>query len=169
MELQYVSHPLEPVYDERSRVLLLGTMPSPKSRESGFYYGHPRNRFWPVLAQLFQEPVPGQTQQKKDFCLRHRIALWDVLASCWIRGAGDGSIRDPQVNPVEQILAQAPVQAVFTTGRKADELYRRYCLPKTGREAICLPSTSPANCACSWERLVQEYGAILPFCKEDCL
>ncbi|MDD3192522.1 MAG: DNA-deoxyinosine glycosylase [Oscillospiraceae bacterium] len=167
MESQYVRHPLAPVYDDHARVLLLGTMPSPKSREAGFYYAHPRNRFWPVLAQIFNEPLPAGIEARRAFCLAHGIALWDVLAACSIRGAGDSSIRRVEANPVERILQAAPVQAVFTTGRKAYDLYERYCLPKTGKKAQLLPSTSPANCACRMEELADAYKVILPYCLEE--
>lgn len=167
MELQRVRHPLEPVFDSRSRVLLLGTMPSPQSRAMGFYYAHPRNRFWPVMGRIFGEPVPETAEDRRRFCLKHGVALWDVLSSCVICGAGDGSIRQPRPNPVEIVLEAAPVRAVFTTGRKAYELYNRYCLPRTGMRAISLPSTSPANCAVSLEQLTTAYGAILPYCLEE--
>lgn len=166
MEAKQVCHPLPPVYDQNSRVLFLGTMPSPKSRETGFYYAHPRNRFWTVLARILEEPVPAGTAQRREFCLRHHIALWDVLASCVISGASDGSIREPKANPVEKILQFAPVEAVFTTGRKAYDLYNRFCLPRTGKKAFLLPSTSPANCACTLMELEQAYRAILPYCQE---
>lgn len=146
MESTVITHTIPPVYDENSRVLLLGTMPSPKSREAGFFYGHPQNRMWPVLARVFGEETPMGTEARRDFLLRHHIAMWDVLSSCAIRGADDGSIRDPAPNDLRPILASAPIAAVFTTGKKAFSLYRRHILPVTGREALCLPSTSPANC-----------------------
>lgn len=167
MEPKQVRHPFSPVFDNRSRVLLLGTMPSPKSRSEGFYYAHPRNRFWPVMERIFREPVPKTTDGRRQFCLDHRIALWDVLSSCIICGAGDSSIRKPLPNPVEAILRVAPVQAVFTTGRKAYELYNLYCLPETKMQAALLPSTSPANCAVSLERLEAAYQVILPYCLEE--
>lgn len=167
MEENRVIHPLPPVCGKDSRVLLLGTMPSPKSREAGFYYAHPRNRFWTVLAQIFEEPVPEGTDARRAFCLRHRIALWDVLASCVIAGASDSSIREPKANPIAEILESAPIAAVFTTGRKAYELYNRFCLPETGKKAFLLPSTSPANCACPMSDLTRAYRAILPYCQEE--
>ena len=155
-----IIHPLEPVWDEHSRILILGTMPSPKSREAGFYYGHPRNRFWPVLAAVFGEEIPVGTAQRKAFCLRHGIALWDVLASCEITGADDASIREPVANPIEALLEKTPITRVFTTGKKAFDLYRKLCLAKTGVAAVSLPSTSPANCACSLEKLVEAYQVL---------
>ena len=157
-----VIHPLEPVWNADSRILILGTMPSPKSREAGFYYGHPRNRFWPVLAAVFGEEVPVDTQARKAFCLRHGVALWDVLASCEIAGADDASIRNAVPNPIETLLAQAPIRAVYTTGKKAFDLYGRLCYPRTHVAAVSLPSTSPANCACSLQRLIEAYRVLNP-------
>lgn len=146
MEVQTVFHTLPPVFDADSRVLLLGSIPSPRSREIGFYYSHPQNRFWPLMAALFEETIPPDIPSRRAFLHRHHIALWDVLASCEIAGADDGSIQNPVVNPLEELLLKAPFRAVFTTGTKAAALYRRYCLPRTGRPAIPLPSPSPANC-----------------------
>ena len=160
--METVVHPLEPVWDENSRVLILGTMPSPRSREEGFYYGHPRNRFWPVLAAVFGEETPQGTAERREFCLRHGIALWDVLASCAIEGADDASIRQAVANPIGELLDRAPIERIYTTGKKAFDLYRRLCLPHTGVEAVSLPSTSPANCACSFEKLRAAYQVLNP-------
>ena len=162
---QRVVHPLEPVFDEGSRVLVLGTMPSPKSREAGFYYGHPQNRFWKVMAALFDELLPRTTDERRALVLRHGIALWDVLAECTIAGASDGSIGQCVPNDLGRVLDQAPIQAIFCTGAKAAELYRRHCQPLTSREAVRLPSTSPANAAVGLPQLVEAYGAILPFAR----
>lgn len=155
-----VIHEFAPVYDEDSRILMLGTMPSPKSRETGFYYGHPRNRFWKVVADVCGEPLPGTKEEKIAFALRNHIAVWDVLAGCEIRGADDSSIKNPVPNDMEIILKKADIRAVFATGTKAAQLYKRYCYPKTGMEAITLPSTSPANCAVSYEKLFEAYEGI---------
>ena len=164
MEQERIIHTIPPVYDENSRVLLLGTMPSPKSREAGFYYGHPQNRMWPVLSSLFGEETPQGTGERRDFLLRHRIAMWDVLGSCTIRGADDGSIRDPEPNDLGPLLESAPIAAIFTTGKKAYTLYNRYIAPNTGREAVCLPSTSPANCRYeTLETLKAAYGVLLKY------
>ena len=163
-----VVHPLAPVFDKDSRVLILGTMPSPKSRETGFYYGHPQNRFWRVMAQLLDEPFPASREERLALALRRHFALWDVLASCEIRGADDGSIRAPEANVLSAVLDRAPIRAVFTTGTKAASLYRRLCLPKTGRGAIALPSTSAANCRFySYDALVGAYRAILPYLSDS--
>lgn len=161
MNAQQVIHPLAPVFDEHSRVLILGTMPSPKSRETGFYYGHPQNRFWRVMAELLDEPFPASREERLALALRRHFALWDVLASCVIRGADDGSIREPEANDLSAVLSAAPIEAIFTTGTKAAALYRKLCLPKTGVEAIALPSTSAANCRFySYEQLVKAYAAV---------
>lgn len=161
MNAQQVIHPLAPVFDAHSRVLILGTMPSPKSRETGFYYGHPQNRFWRVMAELLDEPFPASREERLALALRRHFALWDVLASCVIRGADDGSIREPEANDLSAVLSAAPIEAIFTTGTKAAALYRKLCLPKTGVEAIALPSTSTANCRFySYEQLVKAYAAV---------
>lgn len=161
--IERVLHPLEPVADAGSRVLLLGTMSSPKSREAGFYYAHPQNRFWRVLAALWGEETPAGTQERLAFARRHHIALWDVLRACSIEGADDGSIRQPEVNDLRQVLERADIRAIFTTGAKAAALYKRYCLPVTGRPAIPLPSTSPANCRVTLDGLTEAYRAILAY------
>lgn len=161
-----VDHPLEPVFDERSRVLVLGTMPSPKSREIGFYYGHPQNRFWRVLSALFDEPVAATNERRRDQLLRHHIALWDVLASCEIEGASDASISSAVPNDFSAIFEAAPIEAVFCTGARAADLYTRLCEPVTGVPCIKLPSTSPANAAVGLDALVEAYGAILPHLHE---
>lgn len=155
-----VSHQIEPVFDERSRVLVLGTMPSPKSREAGFFYGHPRNRFWPALAAAFSQPMPATVAERRAFCLRNRVALWDVLASCTITGASDASIADPVPNDLGRILDHAPIGAVFCTGATAQRLYEKLCQPLTGIPATRLPSPSPANAACSLEALAASYRQI---------
>ena len=165
--MEHIIHSIEPVFDTESRVLILGTMPSPKSREVQFYYGHPQNRFWRVLAAVLGEEVPQSVPEKKAMLLRHRIALWDVLAECEITGASDSSIRNPVANDLSVILDHAPVQAVFTTGATAWKLYTRLQKPHTGIEAVRLPSTSPANCAVKMEALTEAYKAILPWLKPD--
>lgn len=158
-----VNHAFPPIYDSESKVLILGTMPSPKSREQGFYYGHPRNRFWQILADIYEEPVLCTIEEKTAFCHRHHLAIWDVLASCEIKGADDSSIRNPIPNDLSLVLADASIRAVFTTGTKADDLYRTHCYPKTGISSIKLPSTSPANCGISYEALRKAYCRILSF------
>lgn len=136
-------------------------MPSPASREVGFYYGHPRNRFWPVLARLYDEPLPQTNDERAQLCLRHGIALWDVLASCTITGASDSSIRDAVPNDLSRVLDAAPIERAFTTGTRATSLYARYCEPACGITAIALPSTSPANARMSLDQLVDAYRVLL--------
>ena len=156
---QWVTHSFEPVYDSRSRVLILGTMPSPASRGNGFYYSHPRNRFWPVMAALFDEPLPVTAEEKRTLCLRHGIALWDVLRRCRIEGAADSSIREPEVNDIASLLAGSSIQAVCTTGAAASGLYRRHFSGLNVRH-IALPSTSPANARIGLEALIAAYRPV---------
>ncbi len=159
-----VVHELAPIFDSRSRVLILGTMPSPKSREAQFYYAHPQNRFWPTMAKLLGEPLPGDREGRRALALRHGIAIWDVVKSCEIDGAADASIKNAVPNPLGLIFEAAEIRAVFTTGKKAYELYRRLCLhTMTEREAICLPSTSPANRRVSDAALLAAYAEILKY------
>lgn len=164
--MEYVTHEFKPIYDEKSRILMLGTMPSPKSREVGFYYGHPRNRFWRVVSDVCGEESPKTKEEKIAFALRNHIAVWDVLAGCEIQGADDSSIRNPKPNNINKILECADIRAVFATGQKAAQLYRRYCMKDTGRDIICLPSTSPANCRVSYEELYESYKVIREYLKE---
>lgn len=158
-----VAHPLAPVWAPDSRVLILGTLPSPASRQAGFYYMHPQNRFWPVLAALFHAPTPQGPEARRAFALAHRIALWDTLAGCTIAGASDASIRDPVPTDLAPLLAGAPIRAVFTTGAAATNFYTRFQQPRTGLPPHRLPSPSAANCAVPFPRLVEAYAAILPF------
>lgn len=156
-----VESPLEPVVDERSRVLILGTMPSPLSRELGYHYANPQNRFWRVLAALWGEDVPPDVEGRRDFCARHRIALDDVLASCTIVGASDASIRDPvPMDLRSRVLDIAPIDSVFCTGATSHRLYGRYHEQGLGMPAHRLPSPSPANAAWSLERLVEAYQVV---------
>lgn len=148
-------------FDESSRVLVLGSIPSPKSREYGFYYAHKQNRFWRVLPMVYgEESLVGDIDAQKSFLTRHHIALWDVLDSCDIAGASDASIKNAVPNDMNKILSKALVRAVFCTGTKAGQLYKRYCLPRCGVPAITLPSTSPANCAVKLEQLIERYSQI---------
>ena len=152
-----------PVYSARSRALILGTWPSPKSREMSFYYGHPQNRFWPMMAALTGEAVPVREdiEAKKQIILRHGLALWDTLESCTITGASDASIRDVVPNDIAALLRAAPIEAVFCNGAAAYRIYTKYLQPVSGIAAVRLPSTSPANAACSPQRLQAEWGAAL--------
>ena len=166
-EREHIEHGIAPVFDGRSEVLVLGTMPSPASREAAFFYGHPQNRFWRVLAALFDEPAPATNGERTDLLLRHHIALWDVLASCDIRGASDASIANARPNDLGRILSAAPIRRVFCTGATSARLYGKLCEPATGLAAVKLPSPSPANAAWSLPRLVEAYrplaAELVPF------
>ena len=152
-----------PVYNAHSRALILGTWPSPKSRELSFYYGHPQNRFWPMMAALTGEPVPAREDigAKKQIILRHGLALWDTLESCTITGASDASIRDVVPNDITALLEKVPIEAVFCNGATAYRIYTKYLEPVSGIPAVKLPSTSPANAACRMEKLKEVWGAAL--------
>lgn len=163
MESTYITHSFAPIFDLSSMVLMLGTMPSPKSRETGFYYGHPRNRFWKVMSDVCGAPLPETKEEKISFALSHHIAIWDVLAGCDICGADDSSIRNPKPNDLNTILTHADIKAVFATGTKAYQLYQKHCFPATGISSVLLPSTSPANCRVSYEELKKAYSVILKY------
>lgn len=163
---EQVAHPLAPVYDANSKVLILGTMPSPASRKAGFYYMHPQNRFWKVLCTVLGEPLPEGVAARQALLLRHGIALWDTLASCEIEGAADAAIKCPVPNDFSPIFKEASIRAVFTTGKKAHQLYTKHCAAKCGMPALLLPSTSPANCAVTVDALCDAYRAILPYLEE---
>ena len=161
MEYEHIVHSFEPVYDKDSEILILGTLPSVKSRENNFYYGHKQNRFWKVLATLLKEPVPDTIEEKKTMLLAHRIALWDVIQSCYIKGSSDSSIKNVQPTDIGMILEKTNVTQIYANGNKAGQLYKRYQFPVTGIEATVLPSTSPANAAWSLARLCEAWKTIL--------
>ena len=173
VDSQNIIHQIPPVWDSESRVLILGTMPSPKSREAGFFYMHPQNRFWKVLPAVFGEALRCSNNspdreaailERHDFLLRHHIALWDVLASCQISGAADSSIKNARPNNFEQILGHSKISLVFCTGKTAWSLWKKTCAEKYEEPyqltVECLPSTSPANAACSLEELIEAYKVI---------
>lgn len=162
MSAERVFHELAPLFDSNSRVLILGTMPSPKSRELGFYYMHPQNRFWRVLSKVLNEPFPQTVPERRSLCLRHGIALWDVLASCDIVGAADGSIKNAVPNDIGGLLKKCPIEAVFTAGKKAHALFSRF-FPEL--RDVCLPSTSPANRTISEDEMLIEYSRIVSSCR----
>ena len=161
MEYEHIVHSFEPVYDKDSEILILGTLPSVKSRENNFYYGHKQNRFWKVLATLLKEPVPETIEEKKAMLLAHRVALWDVIQSCDIKGSSDSSIKNVQPTDIGMILEKTNVTQIYANGNKAGQLYKRYQFPVTGIEATVLPSTSPANAAWSFDRLCEAWRVIL--------
>lgn len=157
------AHTFGPVFDKDSRILILGTFPSVKSRETSFYYGHPQNRFWKVTAALVKEPVPETIGEKKTMLLRNRIAIWDVIAECDIKGSSDASIRNVVPSDIGRILKEADIAGIYANGAKAEELYIKYIRNSLGRDIVKLPSTSPANASFSLERLIEAWReAILP-------
>ena len=160
-ESQQVRHEFEPVYNRNSRILILGSFPSVKSREQQFYYGHPQNRFWKVIAGLTGYPVPVTIEEKKKMLLENRIAIWDVIAECEIIGSSDSSIRNVVPAELEQILETANIEQIYANGGTAKKLFEKFQKKKCGREIIGLPSTSPANAAFSLERLLKEWKRIL--------
>lgn len=159
-EYQTLSHSFAPVFDEASKILILGTFPSVKSRENNFYYGHPQNRFWKILAGLTGCPVPQNVEEKKSFLLEQHIAVWDVIARCDIIGSSDSSIKNVVPADLSVILGRAPIRNIYGNGGKACELYRKYAYPQTKREIIKLPSSSPANAAWQMERLLEAWSVI---------
>ena len=162
--LTHIVHPIAPFYDASSKILILGSFPSVKSRESRFFYGHPQNRFWKLMIMLFgEEQLPQTIEEKASLLRRHHIAAWDSIHSCDIKGSSDSSICNVEPNDFSAIFETADIRQVFTNGKKSHEIYTRYCLPQTGREAICLPSTSPANAAWSLERLARAWSVILEY------
>lgn len=156
-----VEHTFDPVYNEKSEILILGSFPSVKSRENQFYYGHPQNRFWKVIAAITQSRLPVTVEEKKEMLLEHHIAIWDVIQSCSIIGSSDSSIRDVVVNDLSKLLETTGIRKIYANGGKAYELYRKYAYQQTGREIEKLPSTSPANAAYQMERLCREWRKIL--------
>lgn len=160
-EYEHLTHTFDPVFDKDSKVLILGSFPSVKSRENNFYYGHPQNRFWKVLAQIFEVEVPQTIDEKRTFLLEHHIAVWDVIESCTIIGSSDSSIKDVVVNDFSKVLENSEIETIYVNGGKAYELYHRYAEKQTGIPAIKLPSTSPANAAWSLDRLCREWKKII--------
>ena len=153
-------HPIAPVFDELSGILILGSFPSVKSREANFFYGHPQNRFWKVVSAVFEEETPQTVPEKKAFLLRNHIAVWDVIHSCDIDGSSDSSIRNVVPNDLSLILNKADIRTIYVNGKTAYRYYQKYTEKMTGRPAICLPSTSPANAAWTLEKLIGEWNCI---------
>jgi TDG/mug DNA glycosylase family protein len=157
---EYHTHPVPPIYGENSRILILGTFPSPASREGGFFYHHPQNRFWRVMAAITGSVVPKDIEQKKELILENDLALWDVIASCKIVGASDSSIRDVVPTDLRIIFNQSPIEKVFANGDKAHRLYMKYAFQISEKPITRLPSTSPANAAWSLDRLIEAWSII---------
>ncbi len=156
-----IQHPFPPLYGPESHTLILGSFPSVKSREALFFYGHPQNRFWPLIAALCGEETPRTVEEKKDLILSHGLALWDSIASCDITGSSDATIRNAVPTDLSVILAGSRVTRIFCNGAQSYRIYCRYQLERTGIEAVKLPSTSPANAACGFDRLLQAWRVIL--------
>lgn len=155
-----INHPIAPIYNKESKVLILGSFPSVKSREQGFFYGHPQNRFLRVLSAVLNCPTPNTIEEKTRFLLENKVALWDVIASCTIEGSSDSSIRDVVANDLENILNESRIRRIFVNGATAKKLYDRHIFPKIGIEAVLLPSTSPANAAWTLENLIARWKMI---------
>ena len=155
-----IEHPFGPLYSSHSKILILGSFPSVRSREQEFFYGHPQNRFWKVIAAVFDAPVPKTIGEKKDLILDNDLALWDSIASCEITGSSDASIKNVRANDLGVILNNCSIERIYCNGRKSHEMYRKYIEPCTGREAVCLPSTSPANAQWTLDRLIGAWAVI---------
>ena len=155
-----VIHPIPPLFNRESKVLILGSFPSVKSREQGFFYGHPQNRFWKVLAKIKEDKIPDTIEEKKDFILKNNLALWDTLASCEIEGSADSTIKQAKANDLSVILDNSKVDKIFVNGKTAKKYYDKYIKDKLQIEAVCLPSTSPANASFTIEKLVEEWKII---------
>ena len=154
-------HNSDPIYNADSRILILGSFPSVKSREQSFYYGHPQNRFWRMLSGVFGEQTPVSIEEKKEFLLSHAIALYDVISSCEIEGSSDSSIKNATPNDIRSIVEGAQIEKIITNGKLAHKLYERHIASTVALPEVCLPSTSPANAAFSLERLIFEWRAEL--------
>ena len=156
-KVKHVTHPFPPLYDKDSKILILGSFPSVKSREQMFFYGHPQNRFWKVIAGIFAEKVPEIIDEKRSLILKNHLALWDVIAECEIVGSSDSSIKNAKANDLSVILNNSSVKKIIVNGKTAEKLYIKYIEPKTGIKAVVLPSTSPANAAWKLERLTETW------------
>ena len=161
MKTDVISHPFDPVFDGNSKVLILGSFPSVKSREAQFFYGHPQNRFWKVISSVFDCDCPQSVEKKKEFLLANNVALWDVIRSCDIVGSSDSSVKNAVPNDLSQILKNSSVTRIFANGTLSYNLYNKLCFSQTGIEALKLPSTSPANAAWSQERLISEWKRLI--------
>ena len=164
--MDHVIHEIPPLYDEHSRILILGSFPSVKSREAQFFYGHPQNRYWKVISVLLGQPVPQTIEEKRKLVLDGHIAMWDVIASCDIEGSSDSSIKNVVVNDFSRILETADIRQIFCNGGKSYSLYHKYCEPVTRRKAIQLSSSSPANAGTNLEKLIEKWKVILPYLEE---
>lgn len=156
-----IVHPIPPLFDKKSRILILGSFPSVKSREAAFFYGHPQNRYWAVVSRILGFDKPETVEEKRKMMLENGIAMWDVIASCEIEGSSDSSIKNVTANDLSVILDNCTIEKIYVNGRTAEKYYNKYTYPKTGIKAICLPSTSPANAAWSIDRLSEAWKIII--------
>jgi len=160
-EYKHVKHTFESIYNEKSKILILGSLPSVKSREQGFYYGHPQNRFWKVLAGLLKWEEPVTIEEKKKMLLENKIAIWDVLESCDIQGSSDSSIKNAVAADIPGLLEKTKIEKIYVNGTTAGKYYKKYLYPLTGVEAVVLQSTSPLNCRYNLEKLTVNWSVIL--------
>lgn len=158
MNSNFVEHTIDPVYDSNSKILILGSFPSVKSREVQFFYGHPQNRFWRVLSSIFNVDLPQNNDEKRELLINNRVAVWDVIKSCEIVGSSDSSIKNAVPNDLSSIINISEIDTIFVNGKLAEKLYIKYIENQTGIKAICLPSTSPANASWSFERLYDKWN-----------
>lgn len=159
-EYQHIEHPFGPLYNKESKILILGSLPSVKSREQNFFYGHPQNRYWPLVAALFEEPAPQSVEEKKALALKHGIAMWDTIYSCDIIGSSDSSIKNVVPTDLKPVLEETGIKRVFCNGKTSWNYYHKYQEKILGIQAECLPSTSPANAAWGMERLKEAWKII---------
>lgn len=158
--MERVVHPIPPLYHKDSKILILGSFPSVKSREGQFFYHHPQNRFWKVISSIYDYPLPSTVNEKREMLLNLKIAVWDVIESCEIVGSSDSSIRNVIANDLSKLLREAPIRHIITNGNTAYQLYMKYIYPNIGVEAIKLPSTSPANAGCKLDKLIEVWSLI---------
>lgn len=163
LKMETIIHPIPPLYDRQSKILILGSFPSVKSREGHFFYNHPQNRFWKVLAAVLNAPLPETIEEKRKFLLDAKIAAWDVIASCTIEGSSDSSIKNVVPNDLGRILTAAPIEKIFCNGGTSHQYYKKYQEKITKIEAVRLPSTSPANAAWNLPRLTAQWAVIKEF------
>ncbi|MBE7031417.1 MAG: DNA-deoxyinosine glycosylase [Ruminococcaceae bacterium] len=155
-----ITHPINPLYDKNSKILILGSFPSVKSREAMFFYDHPQNRFWKVTAAVFDSPVPETVDEKRKFLLSNGIAVWDVIGRCDIQGSADTTIKNVVPNDLTPILSTAEIKQIFVNGKTAEKYFNKYIRDRINRTAVCLPSTSPANAAWNIEKLIEAWKII---------
>ncbi len=155
-----IIHPIPPLFNQNSKALILGSFPSVKSREAQFFYGHPQNRFWAVVAAVYGYEKPSTIEDKKHLILENGLALWDVIAECEIEGSADSTIKNVRANDLSIILQNSAVEKIYVNGKTAEKYYNKYTLPQTGIKAVCLPSTSPANAAWNIEKLIEAWKII---------